>query len=168
MKAFYKKRLLKLADKLDEIAAKKKEKFDLCVIGTIPAGVEPTVQNIKCKATACAIGWCPTIFRNVKWDIERALEEFTEYPNDQITVNVLFEGEEDFDGAQKFFGLRNSNDSEYLFDPPSYPDGRRGPKSVANRIRHYVKCDGCPKYPMKFYSWGGEGYPEASHVGLKG
>ena len=144
---FYQKRLLKLADALDNINRKN---FDLDNILNLDINYNLDTdivlqksfeeikklkkigkkEKIKCTSTACAIGWTPVVFhRHFKWNTE-----------DQF-VQLKSIDKEDFDAVIDFFNI--SRDScDYLFMPNYYPRSKRGPKSVANRIRNFVKSNG--------------------------
>lgn len=64
----YRQRLLKLANFLDALPRKK---FDLCsYVNTENVDDDVSVKKnlLNCGTTACAIGWCPTVFpRHFCW-----------------------------------------------------------------------------------------------------
>lgn len=148
------KRLLKLADFLDTVP---KKLFDLETFANIDLdsdGCEVALDKMKkfepkCGATACAMGWCPTIFpKLIKWyrlDVN-SWDGNIEYG---VVLKEQEKGKEfrNFKAAEKLFGL-NTDEAEYLFQPSRYPSyGKNAtPKSVAKRIRKFVKdgvlCDG--------------------------
>lgn len=150
MNAVQKRRLLKLSEFLYCLPA---QKFDLDVIvrpGLVSSGekytdcdgevcdvmndVFPNNKNIKqkdCGAAACAIGYCPVVFpRSAKYDTDES-----------VIFNVGHNDGDNFYGAELFFGLTTSQ-ANYLFLSESYHDSKRGPKSVAARIRSFVDRDG--------------------------
>jgi hypothetical protein len=128
MKYFQKQRLLKLADFLESLP---RGRFDLSIIGKHNSkGELPTPTS--CGTAACAIGWTPVVFpRHCCYTAC-----FYGKPN-ELSVASKETGERDFGFAEPFFGL-DSSESAYLFMPDSYPKGRRGKKSVVDRIRKFV------------------------------
>lgn len=98
------------------------------------------LKQKTCGTTACALGWAPVIFnRSLKYD-----EDGTPiFRNNKLGYDV-------HNVCVDFFGLDKENEQEhfeYLFTPEAYRKGRRGPKSVARRIKQYVKNDGkIPSY----------------------
>lgn len=141
MNSVGKKRLLKLADFLETLP---KKKFDLNVyVGDIKDGQAPNKQY-DCGTTACAIGWCPVVFSRSGVHYQ----EQYDYGGRLIDMDVVFptnDGDLQNDmGAEKFFDL-TEGELNYLFMPNSYMVGRRGPKSVANRIRQVVETGKVPK-----------------------
>lgn len=135
MKKIYKDRLIKLADFLSSVV--KPKRFDLTSITDLKnwdIDVELDIELKKllsekpCEATACAIGYLPYCFpRSFKYR--------------DGNVELLNQYELDFGAAQSFFGI-NQKQSEILFDPIYYPPTKRGAKSVAERIRKFVREDG--------------------------
>lgn len=146
MKKVYKDRLLKLADFLYNHVSTKN--FDLATftsyetdsLGYCPYtihkrsyDIDPEklfkgLKNKDCGTTACALGWSPVVFkRQLTYD---------DYGNPVVRANG--------DSASEFFGC-NEIMFDYLFQKSSYQPGHNGPKSVANRIRKFVKDGKIPK-----------------------
>jgi hypothetical protein len=144
LKSFQKKRLLRLADYLDNHV--KDERFNLEVIATTETCELPSQS--ACGTAACAIGHMPQVFsRHCKYsEIDPdCLETVThDYP---FTLEVEGKGElenyKDFTLANAFFGL-NQYESQYLFMPDEY-GARKGRKTVAHRIRKFVVEGRIPK-----------------------
>lgn len=127
IKHFQKQRLLKLADFIEALP---RGKFDLNIIAKENRdGEEPSVKT--CGTAACAIGWTPVVFPRA------CAYTFSLFDNSELSVQSKLSGKRDFVFAEEFFGL-DCKESSYLFDPESYPSGRRGKKSVAARIRKFV------------------------------
>lgn len=129
-----KNRLLKLADKLDEVAADKKLRKQF----NMDSWKEE--DNDSCGFTACAVGTgvcCIPSFR-------KAGLKLTKSPWQHIEGKTLFlvsyKGFPDFEGVKEFFKLDNFDEADYLFSSEYYPlNMRKSPKFVANRIRSYIK-----------------------------
>jgi len=134
-----KRRLLKLADLLEEDAKNKKGlKFDMCEWG---AGEDRT-KPISCGTTACAMG-----LAGLSGAFKRAGLK-TEFRGDDKTFWLDFS----FDGpagatsgayysAQLLFNI-TSQEADFLFIPDFYPfdklTGAKGERYVAKRIRDFV------------------------------
>lgn len=139
----FKRRLLKLADHLDDVP---RNKFDYnSYVGEDWGGK----ANLSCGTTACALGWATTIpsFRRLGL-----------YLNDNFDVDIKnYNGlNSDMWGspaiaASIIFGLKE-NEFEYLFiprdrdlnrTPPEFkgikPGENATPKQVAKHIRQFVK-----------------------------
>lgn len=142
-KAMYTKRMLKLADFLDELP---RQKFDFRVIFT--QGTKPPLEALRagahrCGTVGCAIGWMPAVFpRDVKW---------SSWADRDVAQGVCLRSaaqEIDFEAAAVFFGL-DIKESEYLFSPNGSMmksdeiiehriGGAATPKQVAAHIRRFV------------------------------
>lgn len=136
----HKDRLLKLAAFLENVP---KKLFDLDII------VEGNGKELKsfyqkgkeCGAAGCAIGHLPCAFpRDFKYEVEKYENE--DYWSGETEVNyetsvVDKNGNVDFDAAYEFFDLTR-NEANFLFLPESYPEDRRGAKSVAKRLKAFV------------------------------
>lgn len=130
-------RLLKLAAFLRTLPNKK---FDLasCVSNKNNSNI--------CNTTGCACGWATTVFRKlpknkrltltISGDLRMVASPAHNFP-------YLY----GFDAAAEFFKIGHL-ECEYLFSDTAYPKGRRGPKSVAQRIENFV-ANG--KYTDKTY-----------------
>ena len=128
MKYFQKQRLLKLADFLESLP---RGRFDLSIIAKYgDNGNTPAEKG--CGTAACAIGWTPVVFPRA-CTYTPALCGYER----ELSVVSKETGSIDFNFAEEFFGL-NAAESNYLFMPDSYPESRRGKKSVAGRIRKFV------------------------------
>lgn len=160
MNATQRKRLLKLADFLDQLPP---QKFDF---GSIAIEREkPHMEALKarkesCGTTACAIGWMPAVFpRLTEWKGRCKL-----FDGDTL-LSVGFRGgrgERDFQVAEEVFGL-TEQEAEWLFMPDAVVDNGLMPwdegykdmyspcgsnttaKQVARHIRKFVK-HGLPKF----------------------
>lgn len=114
-------RLLKLADVLENFKAEREN-----LIEPIQAF---DLREWKCGTAACACGtaglhpW----FRDQGFTLRSGT--FGE---------PMFKTYRDFEAVEAFFEI-DDDDSTHLFLDASYPEGRRGPKSVAKRIRSFVK-----------------------------
>lgn len=134
-----KKRLLKLADFLDQLP---RQKFDFTVIGRL--GTKPMAEALKarkesCGTVGCAMGWMPAVFpRLTRW-----------VPLDSKNVSIALRRdgpplEYDWAVAGIVFGLP-LEETIYLFDPTTSDLGRGAtPKQVARHIRAFVKRGGMP------------------------
>lgn len=132
MKAIYKNRLLKLAKWLMNFKPTEKRAWDFS-----------TVVQFNCKTTACALGWCPTVFpkyfRYTKCDNE-----------DEVTLigKRIHDNRDDklsFVAAQKFFEI-DHDEAQHLFMPCAQDsdfgvklDGNATAKQVAKNIIKFVK-----------------------------
>lgn len=152
MRKVYKDRLLKLADFLANTVPRKHFSLDYFTRDndrhTTTASqdvieneyatllvklheIKKDFQPHKCGAVACAIGWLPAVFpRSFMWDKEASV--ILRCDADKTCPNG------DFDVVEEFLGL-NINQVHKLFTTDYYPKDRRGPKSVANKIRNFVK-----------------------------
>jgi hypothetical protein len=129
-----KRRLLKLADLLEEDAANKKGiKFDLGLWGASDEDDAPV--SVSCGTTACAMGLAV-----VSGAFKRA--GLTNYYGDSgDRICPVFEGYDGFEAAQRLFKI-SQDQSFFLFDQSQYPigstSGARGERYVAKRIRDFV------------------------------
>lgn len=164
MKKIFKDRLLKMADFLETQVSPKN--FNLREFVTTKDGCSSLPANQKvnlnkpkldpkneCGYAACAIGWMPAIFpKSFKW-----FKIF--YTANDLLVRRTYIDNNHYDGcdtwtdAKLFLGLSGEpcrrNQLTYLFSDSSYHPSRRGPKSVAARIRQFVNKDGfVPKYKI--------------------
>jgi hypothetical protein len=137
-----KRRLLKLADKLDEVAEdnKLRRQFDL------DSWKSDTYKRGTCNSTACACGFAASIPSFKKQGL-RVVEDGDYYDNDTnkevIQYELKYAGYESLEAAEKFFYLEDWEDADYLFFPGCYPENKRkSAKYVANRIRSYVNSGG--------------------------
>lgn len=123
-----KKRLLKLADFIYDLP---RSKFNLGHWGkTNEKGEAPSLST--CGTAACAVGWMPTVF-------SRSCR-YTKNTRPNTYLNVCSKENSrlsNFKLAERFFGI-SKTEVEMLFDPYRYPEGRRGNKRVAKRIRDFV------------------------------
>lgn len=130
-----KKRLLKLADYLDTVRL---EKFDMNNWGI--------KEEFSCGTAACALGHAGTMkcFRKsglkTEFDTLGGQVQFT-------AKNSRYASYFDIEAGEEFFGL-NSYEAQYLFLPGTY-GARKGPKTVAGRIRRLVRNNGIPKREAK-------------------
>lgn len=131
LSATTKRKLLKLADFLKTKVQSKW--FNLDYWAT--AGF----AEKECGTTACAVGWATVCFPRSGL---RLVDDDGDDDGwaDDIDIKYTYRGEEfeGIDAAGKFFGIDDSTAS-YLFLPESYPEKRRGRKSVINRIREVVE-----------------------------
>lgn len=120
----YKNRLLRLAEFLEKLP---REKFDLSFF-TGADGLDDA-PGPGCGTAGCAIGWMPNAFpRDCK---------YVEDSFGGITITSMDGSKDHFNLAEDFFGL-SRNESSYLFTTDYYKRGRRGPKSVAKRLREFA------------------------------
>lgn len=132
-----KQRLLKLANFLENLPA---SQFNLDVIveaeslNKVPS--KTTVKQKTCGTAGCGIGYCPVVFRDVKYSEDSYDGEIVvKFPNCEDLDDT------NFNGAEQFFGITYKQ-AEYLFMPGAYHVSKRGPKSVAARIKAFVNRDG--------------------------
>lgn len=135
-----KQRMLKLADFLDNLPAKK---FDFAIFRTIACDA-PYVAPESCGAVGCAIGWMPTVFPRVckEWVAFKTKNGYT-------LKNQGF-----FTPAAKVLDLATDH-CEDLFSPgvpvkglnPRSLSEQTTPKAVAKRIRQFVE-----KYPTSKFT----------------
>lgn len=132
-----KKRLLKLADYLENKV--RDDKFDLWYFAKKEIGA-------KCISAACALGYCPNIFKGVKLS-------WTDYSTLAAVIYTDKDGvaHEDLGAGTGLFDI-SSDACEYLFVSGSYPERYRGRKSVARRIKTFVATNGyIPSYSERSY-----------------
>ena len=143
MKAFHKKRLLKLVELLEKLPRKRFD-YDHWV-GSDWKGK----PDLSCGTTACAFGWATTIpsFRKAGLHLQSGYDY----------TDVIFKGRRGFWAASEFFGL-SEEEAENLFSPEgsayymietpfetpsSYlkdaPGSDATPKQVAKHIRRFLK-----------------------------
>ena len=138
MKKVYKDRLTKLAKFLMKLP---KQKFDFSLLRTV-----------NCKTTACALGWCPSVFK--EWEVCKKPYETDMNDDGKITLKYFStrlrgsksnEPEESFDSAIEFFGI-SFEESRWLFDPYKQEDTpvrtldeKSTPKQVAKNILAFIK-----------------------------
>lgn len=145
-----KNRLLKLANFLESIPP---QQFNLSVIveaevlDKVPS--KKTIKQKTCGTAGCAIGYCPVVFRNVKYEKCDYLDYLdgdivVKFPNCEVY-------DTNFEGAEQFFGI-SAKQAEYLFMPDAYHPSKRGPKSVAARIRAFVNREGYIKPNTKAFN----------------
>lgn len=147
MKAFQRRRLLKLADFLSEMP---RAKFNFRTI--FEQGSKPPLEALaagehKCGTVGCAIGWMPAALPSVaKWDYYKS------YNDEKKVANVVLREDErlsDFHAAARAFGITQS-EAFWLFSPfggggqfgasiAHGVDGRATPKQVARHIRKFVE-----------------------------
>lgn len=146
-----KNRLLKLANFLESIPP---QQFNLSVIveaevlDKVPS--KKTIKQKTCGTAGCAIGYCPVVFRGVKYkendDVYDVTDIAVQFPVPDCSDGV----DENFSGAEQFFGI-SGKQAEYLFMPDAYHPSKRGPKSVAARIKAFVNRDGYIKPNTKAF-----------------
>lgn len=130
-------RLIKLAEYLRLINEKH---FDLdYVIAPSSSPNDEVLKNLKeiskshkpldCKTAACAVGFCPGVFKESHWGRDKYGE-----------LTVMFSGIDDYGiiAAREFFDLTPLENS-YLFIPDYYPEGKRKAKDVAARIEYCAR-----------------------------
>lgn len=130
MKYFHKNRLLKLADLLDNIP---KKKFNLREWATvIGSEIHADTSQIKeCGFAGCAVGWATTIPSFNRAGL-RPIRNAARYV-------VKGRGYYGWEAPMMFFGV-DGDDANYLFSMDYYDRGSKTtPKTVARRIRHYVR-----------------------------
>lgn len=120
------KRLLKLADHLDSVA---QVEFDL-------GSWKVTDKVAKCKTVACACGHATSIPSFRRAGLRLQLDEYCSSSKVDI-YDLVFGGLVGFKAAAAFFDI-GEFESENLFSWEGHRYGRRGPKSVAARIRQFV------------------------------
>jgi hypothetical protein len=145
MNAIHARRLLKLADFLDELP---RQKFDFATL--VREDGKPVLEALKagkteCGTVACAIGWTPAVFpRLAKWGevrgffgVRKIVLPTDAAARDKSSREALILT------AAKLFGL-SEDDTDTLFVPDYYE--RRGrlrnnatPKRVAKHIRRFVE-----------------------------
>lgn len=138
------KRLRKLADFLMTLPAKR---FNLVNFA------EPDFEPNKCGTTACACGWATVALPKSGFKLYK-----DEYMcSDTCDYGVQFGELKDWDAIKEFFGISKTQ-AFYLFIDENYPEGRRGPKSVAKRIYQFLDKTKtlkdnsfCPKLNYKPY-----------------
>lgn len=105
-------------------------------------------EQTECGTVACALGHACEIpsFKKAGLYLHKVTNiEVPWIKNLQIPSDIIYSKFDTIDNfamgiiaGERFFGISKSH-SEYLFDTLEYPRGRRGPKSVAKRIRKLVK-----------------------------
>jgi hypothetical protein len=132
MKNFQLNRLLKLADFLDTL---RPSQFDLSEwVSKVDVNGKPVV--------CCAIGWAAMLpeFRKRGLKLRPVAfweEYYTNHPAKKL--DPVLKGYTNWDAIEKFFGVTNDDDLEYLFYHKSYPAGERTkPQTVARRLREFV------------------------------
>lgn len=160
MNATQRKRLLKLADFLDQLPPQKFDFDHIAVEGEKPHMEALKARTESCGTTACAIGWMPAVFpRLTRWTRTRS---FFGYP---LGIEVALHGRRkarNFKVAQEVFGL-TEQEADWLFMPDTVVNngltlwedgyaeatspcgGNATPKQVARHIRKFVK-HGLPKF----------------------
>lgn len=140
------KRLLKLADFVESVSPKK---FDLETIG----------RREPCGTVCCAVGYMPVVFpRNFKYNQYNNGYGLTHWLVVESKKNDL----SDMSAAEDFFGL-NWNESKYLFVSESY-GSRKGPKTVAKRIRDFVTKKKLESKHAKIYQTANARLDEALNI----
>ena len=153
MNAIQKKRLLKLADFLDQLPPQKFDFDTIAVEGEKPHKEALKARTEHCGTTACAVGWMPAVFpRLTRW---------TRQPlwGGCMHIQVAPAGHgraRNFKVAEQVFGL-TEQEADWLFMPDAYvdnglmswEDGYKDvsspcgsdatPKQVARHIRRFVK-----------------------------
>ena len=136
MRKIHKDRLLKLAVFLEKLP---RQKFDFSLI-----------KGVNCKTTACAIGWCPTVFKK-DWAVCSGPYEdrgkvkvfAVRLKSNKNHSNV----EDSFGDAEKYFGL-SEEEGNHLFQPNDQDTEQFGgcdlgeaatPKQVAKNIREFLE-----------------------------
>jgi hypothetical protein len=127
-------RLLKLAEYLRTVD---KRKFDLDTWGEVVRDKE--TGELKCGTTACAVGHA--CFNPDFRDEGLGISAF--YLKDGGIVPT-FNGYYGPYAVSIFFDI-DAIQTNHLFYADSYKYGRRGPRSVANRIESFVRRGGMPK-----------------------
>ena len=137
------KRLLKVADLLDNDAKNKKSvRFDLDVIVAhsrlyLQDGTDKWLTidkpELNCGTTACAIGLVC---------ISGLFKDFSFIINHYNSIQPVYKEYQGFYNATQVFFDINENEVEYLFTPSTYnkseKKGARGERAVAKRIRQFV------------------------------
>lgn len=160
MKAYHKKRLLKLADHLSSRKLGHTT-FDYGTWGTFEQSTDPKVTKrskeqfkVSCSTSGCALGECPTLFPRL-WEYgklnDNALEKIKQYGTLDISPNLKkgSNGAPTEDAAE-FFGvgmqvatLLFHPDEEYWNEEGEQvlvaPDGGVNKRTVAKHIRKVVK-----------------------------
>lgn len=158
MNATQRKRLLKLADFLDQLPPQKFDFDSIAVEGEKPHKEALKARKESCGTTACAIGWMPAVFpRLTRWVRTIA-------PWDTVTIHIAPKGRSkmrDFQVAEDVFGL-TEQEAEWLFMPDAVVnnglewwdkgyaeaispcDSGATAKEVARHIRKFVE-HGLPK-----------------------
>jgi hypothetical protein len=139
------KRLLKLADRLEEV---ERREFDMCTWWTKKCDAKGNV----CGTAGCALGWAGMMpgFRRLGLKTALLGDTAIEFSPTTVADRVVFDrcdNEDLMDGwevfpvatnlnaARRFFGLMRF-ESRQLFTPS---DGHHGPKQVARNIRKMVR-----------------------------
>lgn len=155
MNQIHKARLLKLADFLENTVPKKHfdldhftrdndlydtplDNFTKKVVDEEYKVLLKKLNKIKkdfkphtCGAVACAVGWFPAVFpRSFMWNEDTAVILKTDINKKYANV--------DFDVVESFLGI-DEDQVHRLFTSDFYPLGKRGPKSVAKKIKNFVK-----------------------------
>lgn len=133
---------MKLADFLDNLPP---AKFDLsCIVNVDDETNQQLTKSYAfkegaCESVGCAIGWCPVVF-----------PRSCQYYDNMYVVSKENRSIMDFDFATNHFSI-SMDQANYLFMPNAYHHSKRGPKSVASRIRSFVKNNGVVKTDTKAY-----------------
>lgn len=124
-----KRRLLKLADFLETVPAKK---FDLGTwVQSMPTKPEAKVEG-SCGFAGCAMGWAihAKLFRGLTFEQPEWPEETNRGPQ--------YKGHTGFSAVDELFKI-DGHASLYLFVEDQYPNFHPTPKQVAKRIRKFVE-----------------------------
>jgi hypothetical protein len=123
-------RLIKLATYLEKLPKN----------GKLPNKKTFDLTYWSCETTACAVGYASTIpcLKRAGLELTSSLTNCSE-PKYRDFTNML--------AVAIFFNI-TVQQAEYLFFKTAYPKTRRGPRSVAKRIRQFVRTGktGTKKY----------------------
>lgn len=147
MKAMYVKRLLKLADFLQQLPPQKFNFSSFTQRGDKPMLEALEARRSNCGTTACAIGWMPAVFpRTVCWiGVDKPGYELQVALRDGARKRDPFWGTRErlknFDVAERFFGL-SRKEVHTLFNPDENSDSLSSnatAKQVAAHIKRFVR-----------------------------
>ena len=123
MKKLHAERLLQVVRVLDELP--KGKRFDLFIWH-------------RCGTTACALGWAAAD----PWFTRRGLKLVGNDRDGKGRQHYIpaHKGWHDYWAARIFFAISHK-DTNYLFSPDEYEDGKRSKRNVIRRIKAFVKAN---------------------------
>lgn len=148
MQAMYAKRLLKLADFLQQLPPQKFDFRSFTMRGDKPMLEALKARRSSCGTTACAVGWMPAVFpRAVCWiGVDRPGYTLNVAMRNGARRRDAFWGTckrvTNFDVAQRFFRL-TYDETQTLFNPEENEDSLSADataKQVATHIKRFVRA----------------------------
>ena len=143
MDSIQEKRMLKLADYLENVVSKHpigkdgQKKFDMAFWFLRSAGCKATKPGItpaSCGTSACALGWATVVFpRQLKLTRPELVDDWFTDATGKYQSDVKFGNKDGFLAAAAFFGI-TEDAADDLFGPEN-----RSAKQEAKILRSFVK-----------------------------